>query len=140
MASILDTATILMPHGTYNSTQSFPGLALYPRQLPTAAVTIHLLTPPVASAVFTLEVASTQNGVYSPVAVLTWPAGVSGSKQLALGANSSRAWLANNTCVWARLSLTTTGALTGSAWLTKASDGSFGLASRSYALDNIGAL
>jgi hypothetical protein len=140
MASIVDVATLLMPQGTYSTNQSFPGLAISPRQLPTAAVTIHLLTPPVSSCTFVLEVASTQNGVYSPVAVVTWPAGQVGSKQLAIGANSSRAWLANNTCQWARLSLTTTGALTGSAWLSKPSDGSFGLASRSYSLDGIGAL
>lgn len=140
MPAILDTATVLMPHATYSTNQSFPGLALYPRQLPTAAVTIHILTPPVAACTFTLEVASTSGGVYSPVAVLAWPAGVVGSKQLAIGANSSRAWIANNTSVWARLSLATTGALTGSAWLSKSTDGSFGLGSRSYHLDNINAL
>jgi hypothetical protein len=140
MAAILDAATVLMPHGTYSSNQSFPGLALYPRQLPTAAVTIHMLVPPVSSCTFTLEVASTQNGVYSPIAVLTWPAGVVGSRQLAVGANSARAWIANNTSVWARLSLTTTGALTGSAWLSKRADGGPGLGSRSYHLDTINAI
>src|SRR4029453_3890298 len=100
-----DVSTLLMPSGTYNSNQSFPPLLLYPRQLPSCTLTIHLLTPPVASAVFTLEVASTQNGVYSASAVITWPAGVSGSKQLALGVNGSRAWMANNQSLWVRLSL-----------------------------------
>jgi hypothetical protein len=137
---LLDVSTLLMPSGTYNSNQSFPPLLLYPRQLPSCTLTIHLLTPPVASAVFTLEVASTQNGVYSASAVITWPAGVSGSKQLALGVNGSRAWMANNQSLWVRLSLTTAGALTGSAWLSKGADGGPGLGSRSYHLDGVNAL
>src|SRR4029453_4191020 len=126
MASILDTGTVLMPHATYSTTQSFAPLLLYPRQLGTAALVIHLLTPPAASATFTVEVASTSGGTYSPIGVHVWPAGVSGSRQLALGVNSSLAHKLNTTSLWLRLSLTTTGALTGSAFLTKASDGSFG--------------
>jgi hypothetical protein len=140
MSSILDLGAVLMTHGTYATNQSFAPIQAYPRQLPTCAVIVHMLTPPVASATLTLEVASTQNGVYSPITSVVWPAGVSGSKQLPIGANSSRAWIANNQAIWARLSVTTTGAFTGSAWVTKSSDGSFGLASRSYALDVLGPL
>jgi hypothetical protein len=137
MPAMLDTATMVMPTGTYNSSQSFPALLLYPRQLPTTMLQIHMLTPPAAAATFTLEVASTQNGVYSVINTYTWPAGVAGSKQLAVGVNSSLAKTLNTTSVWLRLSLTTTGALTGSAWLTKPTDGGPGLGSRSYSLDAI---
>lgn len=127
MPALLDVSTLLMPTGTYNSSQTFPALALYPRHLATCAFTIAMLTPPAAAATFVLEVASTQAGVYSPIATHVWPAGVAGSKQLQLGANSSIARVVNNTSVWLRLNLTTTGALTGSAWLTKPTDGGPGL-------------
>jgi hypothetical protein len=126
---ILDLGAVLMAHGTYSSNQSFPPILLYPRQLPSCTLTIHLLTPPVASAVFTVEVAATQNGVYSASAVVTWPAGVAGARQLTLGVNGSRAWMANHQSLWVRLSLTTSGALTGSAWVTKAADGGIGTGS-----------
>ena len=137
---MLDVSTLLMPAGTYATNQSFPPILLYPRQLPSCTLTVHLLTPPVASAVFTVEVAATQNGVYSASAVVTWPAGVAGSKHLALGVNGSQAWMANTQSLWVRLSLTTSGALTGSAWVSKAADGGPGLGSRSYHLDGVNAL
>jgi hypothetical protein len=140
MAAILDAATMLMPHNTYSTNQSFTPILIYPRQLSTTMVQVHMLTPPVASCTLAFEVASTSGGVYSVINVYTWPAGVSGSKQLALGVNSSLARVLNNQSIWLRLSLTTTGALTGSAWLTKASDGGPGLGSRSYHLDGVNAL
>lgn len=140
MASILDLGAVLMPHATYSSNQSFPPILIYPRQLGTALVQVHMLTPPVASCTLAFEVASTSAGVYSVINTYTWPAGVSGSRQPPLGVNSSLAQVLNNQSIWMRLSLTTTGALTGSAWLTKASDGGPGLASRSYHLDGVNAL
>jgi hypothetical protein len=127
--AIVDGATILMPAGTYNSNQSFPALQLYPRQLPTAAVVISLQTPPVASATFVVEVASTAAGSYREIARLVWPAGLTGSRDVPLGVNASAAWMQNNTSSWVRIALTTTGALTGSAWVTKASDGGIGTGS-----------
>jgi hypothetical protein len=74
MPAILDAGTVLMPNGTYTTSQSFPPLLLYPRQLATTMVAIQLLTPPAAAATFTLEVASTQNGVYSVINTYAWPA------------------------------------------------------------------
>lgn len=135
--AIVDAATMLMSQGKYNSFQSFPALQLYPRQLPTAHLVISLQTPPVASATFVVEVASTAAGSYREIARLVWPAATSGSRDVPLGVSSSAAWMQNTTSLWMRLSLTTVGALTGSAWLTKPSDGSFGLASRSYHLDTL---
>ena len=137
MPTILDVSTVLVPQGTYSTSQSFPGLAVNPRQIATTMVTIALQTPPVASATFVVEVASTQGGVYSEVGRLTWPAATTGSRQVPLGVSASSAWVKNNQAAWLRLSLTTTGALTGSAWLAKPSDGSFGLGSRSYHLDGL---
>jgi hypothetical protein len=119
MASILDVATVLMPQGTYNSTQSFPALQLYPRQLAPSAVTIALQSPPTAAATFVVEVASTSGGTYREIGRLTWPAGLIGSKDVELGVSANAAWRQNNTAQWLRLSLTTTTSLTGSAWLSK---------------------
>jgi hypothetical protein len=121
--AILDAATVLMPQGTYNSTQSFPALQLYPRQLGPSVVTISVQSPPVAAATFVVEVASTSGGVYREIGRLTWPAGLTGSRDVPLGIAGRAAWMQNNTANWLRLSLTTTGALTGSAWLTKPGDG-----------------
>ena len=140
MAAILDVSTVLMPQGTYSTSQSFPGLNHHPRQLPTTRVVVSLQTPPVASATFLVEVASTQGGTYSEVGRLVWPAGLAGSQAVGVGVSPSLAQRLNTTSAWLRLSLTTAGALTGSAWLTKPSDGSFGLGSRSYHLDQINAL
>jgi hypothetical protein len=123
MASILDLGTVLMPQGTYSMSQSFPGIQVHPRQLPTTMVTVTLQTPPVAGATFVAEVASTQAGVYSEVGRLVWPAGLSGSRSVGFGVSPSLAQRLNTTSAWLRLSLTTTGAFTGSAWLSKPSDG-----------------
>jgi hypothetical protein len=127
MASVVDAGTMLMPLGTYNSNQSFTALQLYPRQLGTSVVTINLTTPPVASAVFVVEEASTSGGTYREVGRLTWLAGMSGPQTVPLGVSARAAWMQNNQAQWLRISLTTTGALTGSAWVTKASDGGPGL-------------
>ena len=138
--NLYDAGAVLMPQGTYNSAQSFAPFAINPRALATSAVAINLQAAPVASATFTVEVASCEAGVYKPVGSLVWPAGVAGSKQVALGVNSSLAETLNNTSAWMRLSLATTGALTGSAWLTKPTSGGPGLASRSYTLDGVNQL
>jgi hypothetical protein len=117
--AIVDSATMLMPAGTYNTTQSFPALQLYPRQLPTAMVTISLQSPPTGAATFLIEVASTQAGTYREIARLVWPSGMTGSKDVSLGVSGNAAWRQGNQAQWLRMSLTTGTALTGSAWLTK---------------------
>ena len=137
MASILDTATLLMPSGTYSSNQSFTPLLVYPRQLATTMLVISMTTPPVSSCTFVVEVATTSGGTYTTIQNIAWPAGISGSREVAFGVNSALAKFVNNQSLWMRLSLVTAGALTGSAWLSKPSDGSFGLATRSYHLDNL---
>jgi hypothetical protein len=119
MASIVDAGAMPMPPGKYNSSQSFKILQLYPRQLPTSVVAISLQTPPVGSATFVVEVSSTAAGTFREIARLAWPSGLSGSREVPLGIGSSSAWMQNNTSSWLRLSLTTTGPLTGSAWLSK---------------------
>jgi hypothetical protein len=121
-----DAATLLMPTGTYNSNQSFPALQVYPRQLATSMVTMSLQSPPTGAATFVVEVASTQAGPYRETARLAWPAGLSGSRDVPLGVSASAAWMQNNQSTWMRLSLTTSTALTGSAWLAKSSDGAPG--------------
>lgn len=123
MTTTFDAGAVLMTHGTYSSNQSFAPAQLYPRQLATSMLEIHLSSPPSSSCTFVVEVASTSGGVYSPIASLVWPAGLTGAKQVALGVNGSVAASVNNTSQWMRLSLVTTGALTGSAWLTKPTDG-----------------
>jgi hypothetical protein len=121
--AIVDVATMLMPAGTYTSSQSFPALQLYPRQLPTALVTISLQSPPTGAATFVVEVASTQAGSYREIARRAWPPGLTGSQDVPLGVSGSAAWQQDATSTWMRLSLTTSTSLTGSAWLTKPSDG-----------------
>jgi hypothetical protein len=126
MASIVDAGAVLMPAATYNANQSFSVLQLYPRQLPTAVVIISLQSPPTGTATFAIEVASTSGGVYREIARLVWPAGLTGARDVPLGVSARGAWLQNTTSAWLRLSLTTTGALTGSAWLMKPTDGGIG--------------
>jgi hypothetical protein len=117
--AIVDLATFVMPAATYNSSQSFPPIQLYPRQLGTSVVTISLQTPPVAAATFAIEVASTSGGTYREIARLVWPAGLTGSRDVPLGVSARAAWRQDNQAQWLRLSLTTSTAFTGSAWLTK---------------------
>jgi hypothetical protein len=119
MASILDLGAVLMPVGTYASNQSFPALQLYPRHLGTSVVTISLQSPPTGAATFILEVASTSAGTYREIARLVWPAGLTGSRDVAVGVSGSAAWRQNNQADWLRLSVQTSTALTGSAWVGK---------------------
>ena len=79
MASIVDAGTMLAPSGQITSSQDFPALQLHPRALPTCSWVVSMLTPPAAAATFTLAVASTQNGTFSTIATLVWPAGTSGA-------------------------------------------------------------
>jgi hypothetical protein len=139
MASIVDVATQLMAQNTYTTSQSLPAINVHPGKLATTFVTINLQTPPAASATFALEIAATPNGTYSEIGRLVWPAGLSGSKTVEVGVNAALAQRLNNQAAWMRLSLTTSGPLTGSAWLSKPSDGGPGLGSRSYSLDNVNA-
>jgi hypothetical protein len=117
--AIPDAGATLMMQGTYNSAQSFPAILAYPRQLPTAEVTISLQSPPTGTATFVIETASTSGGTFREIARLAWPSGFIGSQNVPLGVSSSAAWRQNNQAQWLRLSLATTGALTGSAWLGK---------------------
>jgi hypothetical protein len=137
MPSILDLGAVLMAQNTYSTSQSVPAINVHAGKLASTMVTVALQTPPVASAVFALEIASTQNGTYSEIGRLVWPAGLAGSKHVEVGVSPALAQRLNNQAAWLRLSLTTSGPLTGSAWLSKPTDGGPGLASRSYALDNV---
>jgi hypothetical protein len=128
--AIVDSATMLIPAGPVTTSQDFPALPLQPRLLPTSHWIVSMLTPPAASASFRLSVASTEAGIYSTIATLTWPAGSSGSRQVPLGVSGALAWMLNNTSLWVRASVTLTGPLTlAGSWLTKASDGGPGLGS-----------
>jgi hypothetical protein len=105
--AIVDAATFVMPLGTYNSNQSFPALQVYPRQFGTTMLAISLQSPPVAAATFVVEVAATSGGVYREVGRLTWPAGLTGSREVPLGVSARAAWMQNNQAQWLRISLTT---------------------------------
>jgi hypothetical protein len=141
MPAILDAATMLLPSGTISANTDGTPLLMHPRMLPTCAWVIAVSTPPVAAATFTLAVSNLQAGTYTTIASLVWPAGTSGSKQLPLGLQGHLAQVYDSDAVWLRCSVFTTGALTlAGSWLTKPSDGSFGLASRSYALDGLNPL
>jgi len=141
MTAILDAGMMLIPSGSIATSQDFPALSCAPRSLPTCAWVISMTTPPVAAATFTLAVASTANGVYSEIRRLVWPAGLSGSKSLAVGAGGNMAQVLNATAAWLRCSVVTTGPMTvAGSWLTKASDGGPGLGSRSYGQDGVNVL
>ncbi len=141
MAAIVDVASMLIAPGQVTTSTDFAPLSCAPRFLPTCAWVISMLTPPAAAATFTLAVATTQNGTFTPIATLDWPAGTSGSQQVRLGAGGNLAEVLNNQSAWLRASVTLSGPLTlNGSWLTKASDGGPGLASRSYTLDGINAL
>jgi hypothetical protein len=58
-----------------------------------------------------------------------------------IGVSASLAAHLDLTAAFVRVSVSTTGALTmGGSWLTKSSDGSAGLGSRAYSLDNVNPL
>lgn len=141
MASIFDLATQLIPAGQVTTSQDFPALRMEPRRLPTCHWVIAMTTPPAAAATFTLAVASTAGGAYNVIAQCVWPAGTSGTKHLVLGVPGNLAQVINNQSAWLRASVTLSGPLTlAGSWITKASDGGVGLASRSYTLDNVNAI
>ena len=140
MAAILDAATMLIPAGQVTTSQDFPAIQAHPRTLPVCPWVVSMLTPPASPATFTLAVSTTQNGAYSVISTLVWPAGSSGSKQVPIGVSGHLAHVLNNQSAWVRASVTVSGLLTlAGSWLTKES-GSAGLASRSYALDGVNAL
>lgn len=141
MPAMVDSLTMLIPAGVVSSTQDFPALQLSPRQLPTCHWVIAMTVPPTSSATFSLAVATTQNGTFSTIATLVWPASTSGSKQVPIGVQGHLAHVLNNQAAWVRASVTTTGALTlAGSWLTKPTDGGPGLGSRSYHLDGVNTL
>ena len=112
MAAILEAGTQLAPAGVVSSSTDFPPLPLNPRTLPTCHWVLAVTVPPVASATFRLQVASTSGGTYSTMATLVWPSGTAGTKQLRVGVSGHLAWILNTTSVWIRASVTTTGAFT----------------------------
>lgn len=138
---MIDSALMLLPSGLISASHDGTPIACSPRFLPTCEWVVSLLAPPAASAVFTLSVATTQAGAYTVISTLTWPAGVTGSKAVALGAGGNVAQVLNNQSAWLRASVTLSGPLTmAGSWLSKASDGGPGLASRSYTLDGINSI
>jgi hypothetical protein len=91
---------------------------------------ISMLTPPAAAATFTLAIATTTAGPWSTIATCVWPAGSSGSRQVALGASARVASYLNWSAAFLRASVTLSGPLTlAGSWLGKASDGGPGLGS-----------
>jgi hypothetical protein len=141
MPAILDVGSQLIGAGQVSSTQDFPALQVQPRFLPTCHWVVSMLIPPAAAATFTLSVSTTQNGTYSPIATLVWPAATTGSKQVPLGVQGNMAQFRNNQAAWLRASVTLSGPLTlVGSWLTTSTDGGPGLGSRSYHLDQINAL
>jgi hypothetical protein len=128
MTAILDVGTLLLPAGVISASQDGTPLQVNPRLLPTSTWAVHVSVPPAASATFTLAVASSQNGTYTTISTLVWPAGTSGARQVPLGVQGNMAQFVNNQAAWVRVSVTTTGALTMSgSWLTKPADGGPGL-------------
>jgi hypothetical protein len=141
MPAMLDAATMLLPAGQITTTTNGTPLQLYPRQLAASAWVISMLVPPAASATFSLAISNLAAGSYTTIAQVVWPAGTGGSKQLPIALSGAESQWLDNDSLWVRASVTTAGALTlAGSWLTKAVDGSFGLASRSYALDGLGPL
>jgi hypothetical protein len=141
MAAILDTAQQLAPSGLVSSSTDFTPLACTVRDLPVCAWAVHVSVPPVASATFTLAIATTTAGPWSTISTLVWPAGTAGARQVSLGASASLAQHLNLSAAFLRASVTLSGPLTlAGSWLSKPSDGGPGLGSRSYTLDAINPL
>jgi hypothetical protein len=130
MAAILDTGMMLAPAGVVNTNTDFTPLACVPRLLPTCAWSVHVSVPPVASCTFTLQIAAATTGPWSTISTLAWPAGLTGARQVSLGASARLASVLNWSAAYLRVSVTTAGALTlAGAWLSKPSDGGPGLGS-----------
>jgi hypothetical protein len=137
---MLDAATLLLPAGVISANTDGTPLQLRPRQLPPCHWVIAMSVPPAAAATFTLAVSNVQAGTYTTISTCVWPAGTSGTKQVAVGLSGNAAAVLDSDSAWLRCSVTTAGALTlAGSWLTKAGD-SPGLASRSYTLDGINVL
>ena len=105
MPSVVDSGTMLIPAGLISTTQDFPAILAYPRQLATCHWVTSMLIPPSAAATFTLAVSSIKNGTYSTIATLGWPAGLSGSRQVPVGVQGNMAQFRNNQALWVRASI-----------------------------------
>jgi hypothetical protein len=134
---IVDSATMLIPAGLISSSQDFPPLRVERGGLlGTGEWVIAMVTPPAASALFTLSISTTQLGAFGDiVARFTWPAGTAGSRHVPVGVSGRLAQLLNNQAAWVRASVTLSGPLVlAGSWLTKPSDGGPGLGSRPNAV------
>src|SRR4029453_17739940 len=112
MPAILDAGTMLLPSGVISANTDGAPLLIHPRTLPTCQWVISMLTPPVASATFTLSVSNVVAGTYTTIATVTWAAGQSGSRQVPIGLNSNLAQRLDNDSAWLRCSVVTVGSLT----------------------------
>jgi hypothetical protein len=138
-----DAASQLAPLTTITADVTLTPLLCHPTRWPTTGWVVHVQSAAVTGGiVFLLEVASTLAGPWQEVSRIAWPPGETRTAQLIAGVNGSLARTINPTALYARLRVTTTppqpGVVFGS-WLTT-EGGPFGLASRSYALDNVGPL
>jgi hypothetical protein len=138
--AIFDAGLTLIPQGLNNSSQSFAALDLQVRDLPTTTWVVACTVPPAAQMTLVLEAATLAAGTYVELARLVWPAGKTGSQAVEIGVAGNLSRVHSGTHRFVRVTTTQSGAWTGTSYLTKPADGSFGLASRSYALDGIGAL
>ena len=136
--AIVDVANQLIPPGVVSSSQDFTPLPCVPRDLPTCVWAVHVAVPPVAAASFALQIASTTTGTWRTIATCPWPAGRTTAQTVPIGVSANLSAHLDLTAAFLRVSVALAGPLTMSgSWLTKSSDGSFGLASRSYSLDNL---
>lgn len=125
---VLDAVTMLLPAGVISANTNGTPLLLYPRQLPTCSWVIAMTTPPVAAATFVLAVSDLVGGAYTTIATCVWPAGTSGTRNLALALGGRAARFLDNDSLWLRCTVTTAGALTlAGSWLSSAADGGPGL-------------
>src|SRR5262245_42436088 len=133
MPAILDALTTLLPAGVISSNTDGAALQISPRLLPTSAWVISMVVPPAAAATFSLAVSNVQGSGFTTIATFQWPAGTSGSKQVPIGLGGNQAWVLDNDSLWLRCSVTTAGSLTlAGAWLTKKSDGTYGIAKSAW--------
>jgi hypothetical protein len=131
MAAILDAATMLIPQQLVSTSQAFPAVDVGAvRDLGTASWVIALSTPPVAAVTFVLDASAVLAGPYVELARLVWPAGLTGSRAVEGGVASSLSGAVSASHRFLRVSTTQTGAFTGTSYLTKPTDGSFGLGTK----------
>ena len=135
-----DLSTVLL-QGTFTTSQQGTPLDVAARYLPSSAVMVNVSAiAATGTYVFTVDVASSQGGVYTPVASLTWPAGVTTTRQLEIGYQGKQAQFVNNQSRWLRLTLQVSGgtpSVTCTAWLTKSVGGGVGLGARAGDLISI---